>query len=329
MPAFATSTRINRPKKIVKLTNMDRDSLMAQARQASLANWAEAQRKWQQEQYKNVPIIAEARVNQNNQAAAGASGTGSGGANTIPGLYGVASDGLIYTLDNFTNLPFNYIPFSSPPAVCNGGDGYIYAVVDDFGSIAFVSINIATGDILFYDNDISDFSQKGTSSLYREESGSFIYVDNGSKKSSITNIIRITIDGPDTASATLVNSIDSNDPGEFLLKQLYLVDGSVWATSLAIGETELTGPFDIDLGEFTQQPYQIESAIKNGELVSIDWITSCVQNNGIIYIYSVYDNSSSIGLFRFDIEAGYPTWIKDGEFPVGEGSEYILTLFNI
>jgi hypothetical protein len=302
---------------------------MAQARQASLANWAEAQRKWQQEQYKNVPIIAEARVNQNNQAAAGASGTGSGGANTIPGLYGAATDGLIYTLDNFTNLPFNYIPFPSTPAVCNGGDGYIYAVVDDFGSIAFVSINIATGDILFYDNDISDFAQKGSSSLYREESGSFIYVDNGSKKSAITNIIRITIDGPDTASATLVNSIDASVTGEFLLKQLYLVDGSVWATSLAIDSEELTGPFDIDLGQFTQQPYEINTTLKNGEPVNIDWIVSCVQNSGIIYIYAIYDNSSSIGLFAFEVETGYPTWIKDGEIPGSEGPVYIQTLFNI
>ena len=300
---------------------MNRQEILEQLRAQSQITYAQAKMDRLHEATANIPAYTN--------SAAGGSG-GGGGSNTLPGLYGVATDGLIYSLNNFTNLPFNYDSFPSPPAVCNGGDGYIYAVVDYEGSIAFVSINIATGELFFYENDISDFSQKGANSLYREESGSFIYVDNGSKKSAITNIIRITIDGPDTASATLVNSIDSNDPGEFLLKQLYLVDGSVWATSLAIGETELTGPFDIDLGEFTQQPYQIESAIKNGEPVSIDWISSSVQNNGIIYIYSVYDNSSSIGLFRFDIEAGYPTWIKDGEFTVGEGSEYyILTLFNI
>jgi hypothetical protein len=60
---------------------------MSQARQASLVKWAEAQRKWQQEQYKNVPIIAEAKDYQNNQAAAGAGlGTGSGGAISLTGF---------------------------------------------------------------------------------------------------------------------------------------------------------------------------------------------------------------------------------------------------
>jgi hypothetical protein len=302
---------------------MNREQAMEQARQASLNAWAEAQRKALHEAVRNNPVGPVA-------AAAGASGTGSGGANTIPGLYGVAVDGLIYSLDNFTNFPFNYLPFPDQPAVCNGGDGYLYAVVD-IGEISFLSINIATGDVLFYDNDISDFAQKGSSSLYREESGSFIYVDNGSKKSAITNIIRITIDGPDTASATLVNSIDSNVTGEFLLKQLYLVDGSVWATSLAIDSEELTGPFDIDEGQFTQQPYQIGTADKNGEPVSIDWIISCVQNNGIIYIYTLYDNTSSIGLFSFDVTSGYPTWVKDGIISgvIGEDANYIFTIFNI
>lgn len=300
---------------------MNREQALEQARQASLATWAEAQRKALHEAVRNNPV---------GPVAAAASGTGSGGANTLPGLYGVAVDGLIYSLDNFTNFPFNYLPFPDAPAVCNGGDGYLYAVVD-FGEISFLSINIATGDVLFYDNDISDFAQNGSSSLYREESGSFIYVDNGSKKSSITNIIRITIDGPETASATLVNSVDSNVTGEFFLKQLYLVNGSVWATSLAIDFYELTGPFDIETGQFTQQPYQIETALKNGEPVDIDWITSCVQNNGIIYIYAVYDNTSSIGLFSFDITSGYPTWVKDGIISgfIGEGTNYIFTIFNI
>jgi hypothetical protein len=300
---------------------MNRQKSMEDVRRQSLQVWAQAQRQALHEAVKNTPVAPPA-------VAAGL-GTGSGGSSTIPGLYGVATDGLIYSLDNFTNFPFNYLPFPSPPAVCNGGDGYIYAVVDDFGSMAFVSINIATGDVFFYDNNISDFSQKGPSSLYREESGSFIYVDNFAKKSAITNIIRITIDGPETATATLVNSIDASVTGEFFLKQLYLVNGSVWATSLAIGYLDLTGPFDIDLGQFTQQPYEINTALKNGEPVSIDWITSCVQNNGIIYIYAIYDSGSSIGLFTFDIEAGYPTWIKDGEFPVGEGTEFIQTIFNI
>ena len=145
----------------------------------------------------------------------------------------------------------------------------------------------------------------------------------------ITNIIRITIDGLGTASATLVNSVDASVTGEFFLKQLYLVDGSVWATSLAIDFYELTGPFDIDTGQFTQQPYQIETALKNGEPLDIDWITSCVQNNGIIYIYAIYDNTSTIGLFAFEVETGYPTWIKDGEIPGSEGPEYIQTIFNI
>ena len=299
---------------------MNRQKSMEDVRRQSLQVWAQAQRQALHEAVKNTPVAPPA-------VAAGL-GTGSGGSSTIPGLYGVATDGLIYSLDNFTNFPFNYLPFPAQPAVCNGGDGYLYAVVD-VGQIAFASINIATGDVLFYANDISNFAQKGSSSLYREESGSFIYVDNGSKKSSITNIIRITIDGPGTASATLVNSIDANVTGEFFLQQLYLVDGSVWATSLAIADFELTGPFDIDTGQFTQQPYQIETALKNGEPLDIDWITSCVQNNGIIYIYAIYDNASTIGLFAFEVETGYPTWIKDGEIPGSEGPVYIQTLFNI
>jgi hypothetical protein len=301
---------------------MNRQKSMEDVRRQSLQVWAQAQRQALHEAVKNTPVAPPA-------VAAGL-GTGSGGSNTLPGLYGVAVDGLIYSLDNFTNFPFNYLPFPAEPAVCNSGDGYLYAVVD-YGDIAFLSINIATGELSFYDNDISDFAQKGSSSLYREESGSFIYVDNGSKKSAITNIIRITIDGPDTASATLVNSIDSNVTGEFFLKQLYLVNGSVWATSLAIGDEELTGPFDIDEGDFTEQPYQIGTADKNGEPVSIDWITSCVQNNGIIYIYAVYGGGLNIGLFRFDIEGGYPTWVKDGIISgvIGEDVNYIFTLFNI
>ena len=300
---------------------MNRQDILRQIQEQSRFTYAQARKNSLHEAVINNPLA--------NAAAAGAAASG-GGSNTLPGLYGVANDGLIYSLNNFTNFPFNYEPFPDQPAVCNGGDGYLYAVVD-IGEIYFLSINIATGDVLSYDNDISDFAQKGSSSLYREESGSFIYVDNGSKKSAITNIIRITIDGPETASATLVNSVDANEPGSFFLKQLYLVDGSVWATSLAIGETELTGPFDIDTGEFTQQPYQIESAIKNGEPVNIDWITSCVQNNGIIYIYSVYDNSSSIGLFRFDIDGGSPIWIKDGVISgvIPEDANYIFTIFNI
>ena len=301
---------------------MNRQKSMEDVRRQSLQVWAQAQRQALHEAVKNTPVAPPA-------VAAGL-GTGSGGSSTIPGLYGVATDGLIYSLDNFTIFPFNGEPFPDQPAVCNGGDGYLYAVVD-LGQIYFLSINIATGDVLFYDNDISDFAQKGASSLYREESGSFIYVDNGSKKSAITNIIRITIDGPDTASATLVNSVDSDVTGEFLLKQLYLVDGSVWATSLAIDSEELTGPFDIDEGQFTQQPYEIGTAEKNGELVDIDWIVSCVQNNGIIYIYAIYDNTSSIGLFSFDVEDGYSTWVKDGLISgvIGEEADYIQTIFNI
>ena len=292
---------------------------------------SELDRKYQvhlreQEEIQRMWEAAQALATSAPQATVG--GGGGGGSNTLLGLYSVAGDGLLYSLDNFTNFPFNYLPFPSFPALCNGGDGYIYAVVD-FGEISFLSINIATGDVLFYDNDISDFAQNGASSLYREESGSFIYVDNFNKKSAITNIIRITIDEPGIASATLVNSVDSSEPGSFFLKQLYLVDGSVWAISLAVGDFELTGPFDIDAGEFTEQPYEINTALKNEEPVIIDWITSCVQNNGIIYISAIYDSGSSIGLFRFDVEDGHPTWVKDGVFEVEGSTEYIWTLFNI
>jgi hypothetical protein len=299
---------------------MDRNSLIEQARQASLEAWAEAQRKALHEAVKNTPVGPA--------AAAGASGTGSGGANVIPGLYGVADNGLIYNVGDFTNLPFDEQPFPNMPVVCNGGDGHLYAAVLFDGSGYFLRINIATGFTDLLDNDIDNFTQKGLASLYREQSGSFILVDNADKKSSITNIIRITIDTSDFASASLVNSIDASVSGGFFLKQLTLVSDSsgisVWATGLIENEyMEMMGPFDIDTGEYTTEPLVI-TAYKNGEPFSVDWIGSSVESNGVLYINALYDSGSAIALFSVDKTTGNAAWIKDTGSP-----ETVITIYNI
>jgi len=301
---------------------MTREQLMEQARQASLNAWAEAQRKALHEAVKNTPVGPA--------AAAGATGTGSGGANIITGLYGVADDGLIYNVVDYTNFPFEAQPFPISTVVCNGGDGYLYAAVLFEGSGYFLRINIATGFTDLLDNDIDNFAQKGLASLYREQSGSFILVDNADKKSSITNIIRITIDTSDFASASLVNSIDSSPTGAFLLKQLtlvsYSVGISVWATSILVdGETEIIGPFDIDAGGYTAEELVI-TAYKNEQSFSVDWIISSVENNGVLYINAIYNSGELIGLFSVNKTTGDAIWIKDTFFNEGL---YFTNIFNI
>jgi hypothetical protein len=300
-----------------------REQLIEQARQASLEVWAEAQRKALHEAVKNTPVGPVA-------AATGAGlGTGSGGANVIPGLYGVADNGLIYNVGDFTNLPFDEQPFPNMPVVCNGGDGYLYAAVLFDGSGYFLRINIATGFTDLLDNDIDNFTQKGLASLYREPSGSFILVDNADKKSSVTNIIRITIDTSDFASASLVNSIDSSATGGFFLKQLTLVSDSVgmsvWATGILDDgfNTEIIGPFDIETGEYTAEPLVI-TAYKNGEPFSVDWIGSSVESNGVLYINALYDSGSATALFSVDKTTGNAAWIKDTGSP-----ETVITIYNI
>lgn len=296
-----------------------REQLIEQARQASLEVWAEAQRKALHEAVRNNPVGPVA-------AAAGAGlGTGSGGANIITGLYGVADDGLIYNVGDYTNFPFDAQPFPNSPAICNGGDGHLYAAVLFDGSGYFLRINIATGFTDLLDNDIDNFAQKGLASLYREPSGSFILVDNADKKSSVTNIIRITIDIEDFAGATLVNSIDSTATGGFFLKQLTLVSDSVWATGILDDgfNTEIIGPFDIDAGEYTAEPLVI-TAYKNGEPFLVDWIISSVESNGVLYINAIYDSGSVVALFSVDKTTGNAAWIKD------TGSmETVITIYNI
>jgi len=253
-------------------------------------------------------------------AATAAAAAGSGGLDPLRGLYGVAATGLAYSLGRGeANWSFNYDPFPSiTQATLNTDDGLVYATVDFEGEVAFVRIDRTTRELEFIENDISDNTVKGASSLYYEGEGNFIYLDNFFKKA-VSSIVRIEVDPllPE-ATATLVSEVDPEETG-YLLRNLFLYEGATWAIALSITSDYITGPFNIETGEFTYSNVLLPSP-SEPNIISIDSVLGAVEHKGVVYVDAVWvdpEDHPSIGLFKMDTDNGgavapyYLTFVKD------------------
>lgn len=248
-----------------------------------------------------------------------------GGGDPLTGLYGVGVDGFIYNLNRGeANWQYNYGPFPDFTQITlNTDDGFLYAILDFEGTVYFIRIDKTTRDFTFIDNNISDFTVKGASSLYYEGDGKFIYLDNQYKKA-ISSIIRIELDqfSPEIAVATEVSEVDADLTG-YLLRNLFLYEGATWAIAADISSPGgfITGPFDIDSGTFIY--YNILAPSPNESNINIASIASvlgAVEHNGVVYVEAIWsdpDDSFSFGLFKMDTEYGgiaapyYATFVKD------------------
>lgn len=274
------------------------------------------------------------RLKMQSQGGVGAA-AGSGGPNFPSNqLYGVGFDGLIYRLDSTEeNWVYNYENF--PVFTCialNTDDGFLYAVGQLYSEVYFIRIDRVTREFEFINNNISDFSSKGASSLYYEGNGQFIYLDN-SDKNAITSVIRVTLVSNDTAIASEVVEVDANEAG-FLLRNLFLYDGEVWAVALASPNFYI-GPFDLNTGTFTYSNLLLPSP-SQPNVATIDGVFSTIIHNGIVHMAAVWagPEESSLGLFKVDTEYGgalapyYVTLVKDLFIESAEGMPiYSLTSF--
>lgn len=254
-------------------------------------------------------------------AMAGAAG---GSLNPLNGLYGVGQDGLIYSLGRGESTwQFNYEPFPSITQITlNTDDGFLYAIVDFAGEIYFIRIDSTTRNFTFIENNISDYTVKGASSLYYEGDGKFIYLDNYFKKA-ISSIVRIEIDPllSNVATATQVSEVDPEETG-YLLRNLFIYDEANWAIAANdISSGFITGPFDIEAGTFTYSNILVPSP-NEPNIVSIDTVFGAVEHKGIVYVDAGWldpEDNYSIGLFKMDTETGgavapyYLTLVKDLE----------------
>jgi hypothetical protein len=255
-------------------------------------------------------------------------GVGSGGPrDSIKELYGIAFNGLIYNLGSTeANWEYNYETFPDLTcAVLNPDDGFLYAVLEWDGEAYFIRIDRKTREFTFIDNNINDFSTKGASSLYYEGGGSFIYLDN-CYKSTVSSIIRIELTGQTTATATEVSEVDSEEKG-YLLRNLFIYEGSVWAVSSISGESVSfqIGPFDIETGDFYYSN-QLLPSLANAAITQFDLVFSTIEHNGTLYSAIVYDGDEpGFGLFTIDTEYGgalapyYATLVKDLFIESAEG----------
>lgn len=269
--------------------------------------------------YEQAVRMAQARNRGGTAAVAG------GGGDPLTGLYGVGIDGLIYALNRGeANWPYNYIPFPDITQIAlNKDDGFLYAILDYLGEVYFVRIDRTTRDFTFIENNISDFTVKGASSLYYEGDGKFIYLDNLSKKA-ISSIIRIEIDqfSPEFATATEISEVDEGVTG-YLLRSLFLYEGATWAIAVDNGSPAgfITGPFDINSGTFDYYnilvPSPSESNINIAEIVAV---LGVVEHNGVVYVDAIWldpEEGYDIGLFKMDTDNGgalapyYLTFVKD------------------
>lgn len=299
----------------------------------SFINWGEesAEQKALRAFFEQQALYEQAaRIKMQSQGGVGAA-AGSGGPNIPPAalLYGIAFNGLVYRLDSTEeNWEYNYETF--PEFACatlNPDDGFLYAVIDFVGDVYFIRIDRDTRNFEFIDNNISDFSSKGASSLYYEDNGQFIYLDNA-YKGSVTSIIRVTLDSPATATATEVSEIDSEETG-FLLRNLFPYEGQVWAIGIS-GPLIQMGPFDIDAGDFIYSNEVLPSP-SQPEVVEISGVFSTITHKGIVYMVAVWIDefgNFNPGLFTVDTEYGgalapyYVTLIREaviesaGEVPV-------------
>ena len=246
-----------------------------------------------------------------------------GGGDSLTGLYGVGVNGFIYNLNRGEiKWSYNYDSFPDITQITlNTDDGFLYAILNYLGDVYFIRIDKVTREFTFIENNISDYTVKGASSLYYEENGKFIYLDNFVKKS-ISSIVRISlIEGsPEFAEAIELSEVDPEETG-YLLRNLFLYEGETWGIAYLTtspGEV-VTGPFDIDSGTFiyynTLEPSPNESNIS-----SIESILGVVEYNGIVYVdvvWSDLENNTQFGLFKMDTENGgisspyYLKFIKD------------------
>lgn len=255
-----------------------------------------------------------------NQSMTGGA-AGGGKVDPLAGLYGVAIDGLIYSLDQTeANWPYNYDPFPSFPSfVCiafNKDDGYLYAIGEGLGNYYFVRIDRETREFTFIDNNIGDFATKGASSLYYEGDGNFIMLDNFFK-SSVSSIVRISL-GESFATATEVSEVDSEDAG-ITLRNLFLYDGAPWAIAYLSGGIVI-GPLDIETGSFGYFNQLLPSP-EDSNISSIEYVFNTVENRGSLYMVALWEDTEEnleFGLFKIDTEYGgiaapyYVKYISDG-----------------
>lgn len=269
-------------------------------------------------------------------AAVAAAASAGGSLDPLRGLFGVGSDGLIYNLGRGeANWPYNSESFPDATSITlNTDDDCLYAAVDFDGEVYFIKIDKTTRELTFFENDISDYVTKGSSSLYYEGAGSFIYLDNFIKKSDVSSIIRVTL-SESLASVTEVSEVDSVEKG-YLLRNLFLYDGTPWAIAYS-GPTVIIGPFDIDEGDFVYSNTLLPSP-SDTRIEEILAVFSTVEYKGILYSAIAFadselDGEYNIGLFKVDTETGgalapyYVSFIKDLNL-AGHGEVPVLSIFS-
>lgn len=246
------------------------------------------------------------RMAQAKQRPGQAPAVAGGGGDPLAGLYGVGIDGLIYNLGRSeAQWQYNYSPFPDfTQLTLNTDDGFLYAALDWLGVTYFIRIDRTTREFTFIENNISDFTVKGASSLYYEGGGSFIYLDNFFK-STISSIIRVQLEtgSPEFASATQLSEVDSVSSG-FMMRNLFLYEGEPWAVALA-GPDIITGPFNLESGTFVYQNLILPSP-SDPQIESIVYVFSTLEYRGEVYVDAVwYDGDNyQIGLFKMDTETG-------------------------
>ena len=289
----------------------------------SYINWGhetpeqkETRRRFEERELFEQAMLAYAR---SSSAMAGVAG---GSLDPLAGLYGVGQDGLIYSLGRGeANWSFDYESFPSITQITlNTDDGFLYAIVDFTGEIYFIRIDRTTRNFTFIENNISDYTVKGASSLYYEGDGKFIYLDNFFKKA-VSSIVRIELDPllPNVATATQVSEVDPEESG-YILRNLFIYDEATWAIAANdISSGFITGPFDIETGTFTYSNILVPSP-SEPNIVSIDTVFGAIEHKGVVYVDAVWVDSEdnySIGLFKMDTETGgavapyYLTLVKD------------------
>ena len=270
-------------------------------------------------------------------AVAAAAATAGGSLNPLNGLFGVGVDGLIYNLGRGeANWQYNYDSFPSSTAITlNTDDDCLYAAVDLDGEVFFIKIDKTTRDLTFFENDISDYVTKGSSSLYYEGAGSFIYLDNFIKKSDVSSIIRVTLGESLVATVEEVSEVDSIERG-YLLRNLFQYDETPWAIAYA-GPTVIIGPFDIDAGDFVYSNTLLPSP-SDTRVEEILAVFSTVEYKGTVYSAIAFadselDGGLNIGLFKVDTETGgavapyYISLVKDLSLAGHEGVP-VISIFS-
>jgi hypothetical protein len=243
------------------------------------------------------------------QRAGQAPAVGGGSADPFTDLYGVGiseADARLYSLGR-SQAEWQINGESAPDifqAALNTDDGFLYAVLDLGGGVTLVKIDRQTRDLEFVNNDISDYAVKGAASFYYEGEGSFIYLDNSEKNSSVSSIIRVQLqESPEFGQATELAEVDSNLTG-YLLRNLFLYDGYPWAIAYS-GPDIITGPIDLNTGNFGYSNLVLPSPAQP-EVQAILGVFSTIEYKGKVLCIAVWDDgdTSRLGLFEMDTETG-------------------------